>query len=131
VTSANPTAAQIEAVARLEAAINLKDAAEVERAMADALHAGVDLGCSELQAGMCSLLIRLLNAPWHSKQQVVVAYVAAFHCAEAVPALEEAANTSMVSNDVYCTVARMCLRALTDIGTPEAHAALERLAVMP
>jgi hypothetical protein len=127
----NPKSAQIEAVTRLEAAINLKDAAKVEAAMGDVLHAGVDVGCSELQAAMCSLLVRLLNAPWYSKHEVVVACIAACRCAEAVSALEEAAYTSLTSNDVYCTVARMCFLALADIGTPEARAALERLPVMP
>jgi hypothetical protein len=127
----NPKLAQIEAVTRLETAINLKDAAEVDAAMGEVLHAGVDLGCSEIQATLCSLLARLLNAPWHRKQEVVVACIAAFRCAEAVPALEEAAKASLASNDVYCTVARMCFLALADIGTPEARAALERLPVMP
>jgi hypothetical protein len=76
-------------VARLEAAINRKDKAEVEEALDDVQDAGVDLGrCTKLQAGMCSLLIGLLNASWHAKHEVVVACIAAFRCAEAVPALE-------------------------------------------
>jgi hypothetical protein len=124
----NPTPAQIEAVARLEAAINLKDAAEVKAAMGDVLHAGIDRGsCAELQTRMCSLLIRLVNAPWHTYHEVVAAGIAVFRCAEAVPALEEAAHSSMTSNDGYPTVARMCTRAFAYIGTPEARAALELL----
>lgn len=104
--------AQIGAMVRLEAAINLEDGKEVEAAM-NILRTGV---CSEphaeLRAEMCSLLVRLLNAPWHTKHEVVVACIAAFRCANAVPALEEAAHASMTSNDGYPTVARMCTRAL-------------------
>jgi hypothetical protein len=126
-SAANPTPAQIEALARFEAAINLRDASGVEAAMADVLHAGVDLGCSGLQARMCSLLISLVNAHWHTRHEVVIACTGMFRCAEAVPALEEAAHASMTSNDLYCTLARMCCRAFAHIGTPEARAALERL----
>jgi hypothetical protein len=122
------TPAQTDAVARLETAINLKDAAEVEAALRDVGRAGVDLGsCGELQARMCSLLIRLINAPWQAMHEVVAAVIAAHRCADAVPALEEAARASMRSNDAYRRVARMCTRAFARIGTPDARAALERL----
>jgi hypothetical protein len=127
-TATVPTPAQIDAAARLEAAINLKDAAAVEAAMGDVLHTGVE-PCSEVQARMCSLLIRLINAPWHAYHEVVAAGIAAFRCAEAVPALEQAAHSSMTSNDAHFGVARMCARAFTYIGTPDARAALERLSI--
>jgi hypothetical protein len=130
-TSASPSAAQMEVVAGLKSAISSKDAAKVEAALGDVLDAGVDLGCSELQGRMCSLLISLLEAAWHSEHGVVAACIGAFRCAQAIPALEKAANASMASNDVYCKLARICFLALADIGTPDARAALERLPTMP
>jgi hypothetical protein len=130
IAAANPTAAQIEAVARLEAAINVKDADGVEAALADAYGAGVHLGPgAELQAGMCSLLISLLNAPWHIRHEDVALSIQSLRCTEAVPALEEAAHAvyEYLSYDDFFGLARKCTRALADIGTPEARAALERL----
>jgi hypothetical protein len=128
--TANPTPAQIEAVARLEAAINLKDATEVEAAMADAWRGGVRAApCAELRAGMCSLLLTLVNAPWHTRHEDVVQNIQWLRCPEAVPALEEAAHAvyDYLSYDDNFGLARKCTWALADIGTPEARAALLRL----
>jgi hypothetical protein len=116
------TPAQIEAVARLEAAYAAQDRREVEAANDQAWRVG-------LHRVMCDVLIKLVGAPWHISHKDVVQNIQGLRCPQAAPALERTAHAvyGYLSYDNNFGLARKCTWALADIGTPDAQKALERL----
>ena len=117
-----PTAAQADALARLLEVTDSKDGAGVCVALSEVWHAG-------LHPEMCELLVRLTEAPWHSRHEDVVLAIQELQCASAVPALERTAHATHAyrSYDEFFGLARKCTWALADIGTPDAYQALQRL----
>ena len=117
-----PTAAQADALARLLAATTSKDGTGVEVALNEVWHAG-------LHPEMCETLVRLAVAPWHSRHEDVVRAIQDLQCDSAVPALECTAHAThdYLAYDEFFGLARKCIWALADIGTPAAYQALQRL----
>jgi hypothetical protein len=79
---------------------------------------------------MAPLLIELGKASWHERHENVVRALQALRPPEAVPCLERVATVKHPYLDVdeFRGLGRKCTWALGDIGTPEARAALLRLA---
>ena len=116
------SAAQSAALARLQDAFQSKDRDEVEAALVHAWSAG-------LHVSMGDALIRLAEAPWHTRHEDVVRGMQQLRYGPAVPALELMAHAAFdyLAYDNFFGLARKCTWALADIGTPEALSALERL----
>ena len=68
-----PTATQAEALARLIAATNSKDAAGVELGLTAVWQAG-------LHPEMCNALVQLTEAPWHTRHEDVVRAIQDLKC---------------------------------------------------
>ena len=109
----------MKARAELEAAIQAQDPDEFENALND-------LG----DGAGCGVLIQALSMDWHFRHEDVALAIQWARCADAVPALEARALDcpAYLAWDDNHALARKCTWALADIGTPEARAALERLA---
>jgi hypothetical protein len=121
-----PTAADIDAVVRLEAAIDSKNGRELEAAIAPLWRTEIS---PELQCEVCRLLISIIDATWHRCHEDAVQEIQRLHCKDAVLALERTAHAvhAYLSYDEVFGLARKCTWALADIGTPDARQALERL----
>ncbi len=118
-----PTQAQIDAASDLESAIRSQDGAFAEDALNRAFHAGLHLVHAQS-------LIVLAEAPWHSRHEDIVQSLQQLRSPDALAALERTAHArySYLEYDDLFGLARKCTWALADIGTPEAHQALTRLA---
>lgn len=118
-----PTEKQIRAGEDLEAAIRDENAEATERALVKAWEAG-------LHPIHCQSLIVLVEAPWHFRHEDVVHAIQELRSADAVGALERTTISAYPYReyDDYFMLASQCIWALADIGTPEAHDTLTRLA---
>jgi HEAT repeat protein len=118
-----PTNEQMKAVRDIESAIQNENAESAETAFWEACDAG-------LHPIYCQPLIALVEAPWHYLHEDVVHKLQNLRCPDAVAALERAAFSAYEyrNYDDYGMLASQCIWALADIGTPEAHAAITRLA---
>ena len=76
------------------------------------------------------LLISLANAPWHSSHEDVVMALQQLRNPAAVAILEKVTFSihKYLDYDENFGLARKCTWALADIGSPEAHQALTRIA---
>jgi len=92
---------------RLEAAVAAHDAVDVERALNDAYHDGIDI--QYLQA-----LIDLLGAKWHERHEDVARALQGLKAPGAELALEGARRDSLRLSDHR---RRSCLRAEVHVGT--------------
>lgn len=117
-----PTPEQAKAAANLKAAIRLQDAELAEVAFYSALQ--------NIHPLHVELLILLLEAPWHCRHEDLVQAFQRLRIPASVDALERTAHRtySYLDYDECFGLARKCTWALADIGTPEAHQALTRLA---
>jgi hypothetical protein len=117
-----PTQEQVAAAADLADAIRLQDGARAETAIFRTF--------SRLHPLHARSLMVLAEAPWHHRHEDVVRALQDLRSPSAVDALERVAPA--VYNYLDCdngfALARRCTWALADIGTPEAHQALTRLA---
>jgi hypothetical protein len=118
-----PTQAQTAAANGLESAILSQDGELAEHAINRA-------GAAGLHPVHEPFLILLIEAPWHSRHEDLVGALQDMRTPTAVGALERTAHAryKYLDYDVYLGLARKCTWALADIGTPEAHQALTRLA---
>lgn len=107
----------------LRSAIERRDPAGVEDALAEAFAGG-------LTPGMAPLLIDLLEMDWHFRHEDVARALQKLRPPEAVEALYGAALSDHAYRryDEFFGLARRCTWALADIGTETAREALLRLA---
>ena len=117
-----PTKTQVEANKRLESALNDCNAEFVEFAVTKA-----SLVLHPIHA---SILIRLVEAPWHKSHEDVVHLLQVLRSPDAVSVLEKStfAAHGYLAYDNNYALARKCTWALADIGTPEAYQTLTRIA---
>lgn len=108
----------------LRTAIEAEDADAVEAALGG-FHA-LDM----IEPDDCALLGDLLSLDWHVRHEGIAQILQFARCRQAVPALETRALRvpDYLAWDEGHALARKCVWALADIGSPEARAALERLA---
>jgi hypothetical protein len=113
---------QKERVVRLLATFKTRDPDEVEDVLA-----GIEPSEGDVATG--AALVQLLEAPWHRRHEDIARFLQIMGYAPAVDALERTAQTTYpyLDYDEFFGLARKCTWALADIGTPAAHAALERL----
>jgi hypothetical protein len=118
-----PTERQVKTVAHLESAIRDENAAAAEAALLEVYDAG-------LHPVHCTILIALVEASWHQKHEDIVHAIQRLRCPDAVAALERTTFSAYEYRDYddYGMLASQCIWALADIGSPDAHAAITRLA---
>jgi HEAT repeat protein len=119
---AQPTEAQIDVAKRLETAIRQRNPELVESAVSATFPTP-----HPIQA---PALILLAEASWHQRHEDVVLALQDLRCPDAVGALERTTFSvyEYLAYDEHSGLARKCTWALADIGTPEAHQALSRIA---
>jgi HEAT repeat protein len=114
---------QMKAFEHLESAIRDENAASVDAALSEAYRAG-------FHPVHCQPLIALIDAPWHYQHENLAHAIQELRCPDAVATLERAAYSAYEyrNYDDYGMLASQCIWALADIGSPDAHAAIRRLA---
>jgi HEAT repeat protein len=118
-----PSEAQKDAANRLDSAIKARDADQVREGVTRAYAAG-------LHPIHSPLLISLADASWHSCHEDAVFGLQCLKDPSAIAVLEKVAFSvhEYLDYDENFGLARKCTWALADIGTPDAHSALTRLA---
>lgn len=118
-----PSEAQKDAANRLDSAMQTQDADQVREGVTRAYAAG-------LHPIHSALLISLADASWHFCHEDAVFGLQQLKDPAAVAILEKTAFSvhEYLNYDENFGLARKCTWALADIGTPDAHRALTRLA---
>lgn len=118
----SPSGIKVDTLKHLESALDDRNSEWLDSILAQSAGA--------LHFMDASILIRLAEAPWHQRHEDVVFALQGLRSPEAVNALERTAFSKheYLAYDNSHALARKCTWALADIGTPEAHQALTRIA---